>query len=54
MELDGLIKGTLRATFSVLIVYDDDLGKETHHVEYCDVFTLQPYNDICPWPVRSD
>jgi hypothetical protein len=53
-ELDGLIKGTLRATFSVLIVYDDDLGKETHHAEYCDVFTLQPYNDICPWPVKND
>jgi hypothetical protein len=53
-ELDGLIKGTLRATFSVLIVYDDDIGKETHHAEYCDVFTLQPYNDICPWPVRND
>ena len=53
-ELDALVKGTLRATFSVLIVYDDDLGKETHHAEYCDVFTLQPYNDICPWPVRND
>ena len=54
IELDGLIKGTLRATFSVLITYDDDLWKETHHAEYCDVFTLQPYNDICPWPVRND
>jgi hypothetical protein len=53
-ELDGLIKGRLRATFSVLIVYDDDIGKETHHAEYCDVFTLQPYNDICPWPVQNN
>ena len=53
-ELNGLIKGVLRATFSVLIVYDDDLGKEVHHAEYCNVFTLQPYNDICPWPVRND
>jgi hypothetical protein len=53
-EMDGLRKGTLRATFSVLVVYDDDLGKETHHAEYCDVFTLQPYNDICPWPVHND
>jgi hypothetical protein len=53
-ELDGLVKGTTRATFSVLFLYDDDLGKETHHAEYCDVFTLQPYNDICPWPVRND
>jgi hypothetical protein len=53
-EIDGLIKGTLRATFSILFMYDDDLGKQTHHAEYCDVFTLDGANDFCPWPVQND
>jgi hypothetical protein len=52
-ELSGLESGTLWATFSILIQYDDDGGK-THHAEYCDLFTLKPYNDICPWPVQND
>ncbi len=52
-DLEGLKVGTLWATFSILIVYDDDFG-DTHHTEYCDIFTLQPYNDICPWPVQND
>jgi len=53
-EIAGLIKGTIRATFSILIVYDDDLGKQTHHAEYCDVFDLTGANDFCPWPVQND
>jgi hypothetical protein len=52
-EVAGLQRGTLYATFSILIAYDDDFG-ETHHAEYCGLFTLQPYNDICPWSVRND
>jgi hypothetical protein len=52
-ELSGLQDGTLYATFSILVTYDDDFG-EAHHAEYCGLFTLQPYNDICPWPVRND
>jgi hypothetical protein len=52
-ELEGLKSGTLVATFSILVAYDDDFGI-THHTEYCDLFTLQPYNDICPWPVQND
>lgn len=54
VELKGLESGTLWATFSVLITYEDDLGREVHHAEYCDLFTLQPANDVCPWPVRND
>lgn len=53
-ELAGLKDGTLYATFSILITYDDDFGKETHHAEFCGLFTLKPYNDICPWPVQND
>jgi hypothetical protein len=52
-EIRLLQSGKLWATFSVLIAYDDDFG-QTHHTEYCDLFTLQPYNDICPWPVQND
>jgi hypothetical protein len=52
-EIRELKSGTLWATFSILVQYDDDFGI-THHTEYCDLFTLQPYNDICPWPVRND
>jgi len=52
-ELVQLQKGDLWVTFSVLVTYDDDFG-ETHHTEYCTIFTLQPYNDICPWPVQND
>jgi hypothetical protein len=53
-ELTGLQNGTLWATFSILITYDDDFEQQIHHAEYCDLFTLQPYNDICPWPVQND
>jgi hypothetical protein len=53
-ELAGLKDGTMYATFSILITYDDDFGKETHHAEFCGLFTLKPHNDICPWPVQND
>jgi hypothetical protein len=53
VELDGLHSGKLWTTFSILVTYDDDFG-DTHHAEYCGLFTLQPQNDICPWPVRND
>jgi hypothetical protein len=52
-EIQGLQRGTLWATFSILVQYDDDFGI-THHTEYCDLFNLTPYNDICPWPVQND
>ncbi|MGO9640897.1 MAG: hypothetical protein ACLP1Y_06305 [Candidatus Acidiferrales bacterium] len=52
-EMAGLKNGTLWDTFSILITYDDDFG-EAHHAESCALFTLQPYNDVCPWPVRND
>jgi hypothetical protein len=52
-EKMGLRDGSLYATFSILISYDDDLG-ESHHAEYCDLVDWTPYNDICPWPVRND
>jgi len=52
-ELIQLQKGNLWATFSILVIYNDDFG-DTHHTEYCGIFTLQPYNDVCPWPVQND
>ncbi len=52
-DLRDLKSGKLWATFSIMITYDDDFGI-THHAEYCDQFTLKPYNDICPWAVRND
>lgn len=52
-DLAGLINGTLYATFSIMVVYDDDLG-ETHHAEYCHLFTFRGYSEFCPWPVRND
>jgi hypothetical protein len=53
-ELNALKTGTMWATFSILVTYDDDFGRQAHHAEYCGIFTLKPYNDICPWPVRND
>jgi hypothetical protein len=52
-ELEGLKAGTLVGTFSILIEYEGDFSI-VHHAETCTLFTLQPYNTVCPWPVRND
>jgi hypothetical protein len=52
-QLSGLKDGTLFATFSVLIEYEDDFS-QVHHAETCTMFTFQPYNEVCPWPVQND
>jgi hypothetical protein len=52
-ELDGLKTGTLFATFSILIEYQDDFSI-VHRAETCALFTLKSYSTVCPWPVQND
>ena len=54
-EIKGLISHDLVATFSILIVYEDEIGI-THHAEYCEQSTwLQSaWNQPCWWLVQND
>ena len=53
-ELKGLKLGTLWDTFSILITYQDEFGKEIHHAEFCRLSNLKNGNEVCPWPVQND
>jgi len=52
-RIEELKKGKTWLEFSVLIVYDDEFG-DTHHTEFCHLFTINGPTDICPWPVQND
>jgi len=52
-RVNQLKKGDIWLEFSVLVTYDDEFG-QTHHSEFCDLFTIGGPTDICPWPVQND